>query len=32
MSAAQVSWIGPLTLSERMDKVRRYMHKKGMKS
>lgn len=32
LSAAQVVWIGPLTLSERLDKVRRYLHKKGMKS
>lgn len=28
----QNAWIGPLSITERMDKVRRYLHKKGMKS
>ena len=28
----QNAWIGPLSINERMDKVRRYLHKKGMKS
>ncbi|CDW71244.1 cct motif family protein [Stylonychia lemnae] len=31
-ASSEKAWIGPLSISERMEKVRRYLHKKGMKS
>jgi hypothetical protein len=31
-ASSEKAWIGPLSISERMEKVRRYFQKKGMKS